>query len=233
MGDRVQLQQVILNLIMSGIEAMSAVMRQPRVLRVRSQIDGPGDLLIAVEDSGPGLATETMDRLFDSFFTTKPSGMGVGLSSVGRSSRPMAVASGRRRGLPAAPSFNSPCRPRSKGHPDRSAANGVPGPQGTDFGEHFQLRGHRHASERLDEVGRGGMGPADESPMTEIFDERPAALDVGRHAGNDDEELAYLGSIRISQHRRARMRRFPELAVFGVILRKNLPYARADLRTRR
>jgi signal transduction histidine kinase len=80
MGDRVQLQQVILNLIMSGIEAMSAVMRQPRVLRVRSPIDGPGDLFIAVEDSGPGLATETMDRLFDPFFTTKPSGMGMGLS---------------------------------------------------------------------------------------------------------------------------------------------------------
>jgi PAS domain S-box-containing protein len=80
MGDRVQLQQVILNLIMNGIEAMSAVMRQPRVLRVRSQIDGPGDLLIAVEDSGPGLAPETMDRLFDPFFTTKPSGMGMGLS---------------------------------------------------------------------------------------------------------------------------------------------------------
>ena len=79
-GDRVQLQQVILNLIMNGIEAMSAVMRQPRVLRVRSQIDGPGDLLIAVEDSGPGLAPETMDRLFDPFFTTKSSGMGMGLS---------------------------------------------------------------------------------------------------------------------------------------------------------
>ncbi len=80
MGDRVQLQQVILNLIMNGIEAMSAVMRQPRVLRVRCQLDGPGDLLIAVEDSGPGLAPETMDRLFDPFFTTKPSGMGMGLS---------------------------------------------------------------------------------------------------------------------------------------------------------
>jgi C4-dicarboxylate-specific signal transduction histidine kinase len=80
MGDRVQLQQVILNLIMNGIEAMSAIMRQPRVLRVRSQIDGPGAVLIAIEDSGPGLAPETMDRLFDPFFTTKPSGMGMGLS---------------------------------------------------------------------------------------------------------------------------------------------------------
>jgi C4-dicarboxylate-specific signal transduction histidine kinase len=80
MGDRVQLQQVILNLIMNGIEAMSTVMGQPRVLRVRSQVDGPGDLRIAVEDSGPGLAPETMGRLFDPFFTTKPSGMGMGLS---------------------------------------------------------------------------------------------------------------------------------------------------------
>src|SRR5260370_15668082 len=79
-GDRVQLQQVILNLIMNGIEAMSPVMRQPRVLRVRSQIDRPGDLRIAVEDSGPGLAPETMDRLFDASYTTKPSGMGMGLS---------------------------------------------------------------------------------------------------------------------------------------------------------
>jgi len=65
---------------MNGIEAMSAVMRQPRLLRVSSRIDGPGAVLIAVEDSGPGLAPETIDRLFDPFFTTKPSGMGMGLS---------------------------------------------------------------------------------------------------------------------------------------------------------
>jgi PAS domain S-box-containing protein len=79
-GDRVQLQQVILNLIMNGIEAMSAEMHQPRVLRVRSQLDGPGHVLVAVEDSGPGLALEAMDHFFDPFFTTKPGGMGMGLS---------------------------------------------------------------------------------------------------------------------------------------------------------
>ena len=79
-GDRVQLQQVIMNLIMNGIEAMSAVMRRPRILRVSSQVDGSGDVLIAVEDLGPGLAPETMGHLFEPFFTTKPSGMGMGLS---------------------------------------------------------------------------------------------------------------------------------------------------------
>jgi C4-dicarboxylate-specific signal transduction histidine kinase len=80
MGDRIQLQQVILNLLMNGIEAMSAVMRERRMLRVSSQFDGAGDLLITVEDAGPGLAPETRDRLFDPFFTTKPEGMGIGLS---------------------------------------------------------------------------------------------------------------------------------------------------------
>jgi signal transduction histidine kinase len=50
------------------------------VLRVKSEIDSAGDLVIAVEDSGPGFAPETMDRLFDPFFTTKPNGIGMGLS---------------------------------------------------------------------------------------------------------------------------------------------------------
>ncbi len=80
MGERVQLQQVIMNLVMNGLEAMSAVTRQSRVLCVRSQIDRAGVLVIAVEDSGPGLPTESIDRLFDPFFTTKPDGMGIGLS---------------------------------------------------------------------------------------------------------------------------------------------------------
>ena len=80
LGDRVQLQQVILNLVMNAIEAMSTDINAPRSLRVRSQCDGPGAIRIAVEDSGPGIAPETMDRLFEAFFTTKPSGMGMGLS---------------------------------------------------------------------------------------------------------------------------------------------------------
>jgi PAS domain S-box-containing protein len=79
LGDRVQLQQVILNLLMNGIEAMSTA-APPRGLRVSTQEDGEGGVRIAVEDSGPGFAPETMEHLFDAFFTTKQSGLGMGLS---------------------------------------------------------------------------------------------------------------------------------------------------------
>lgn len=77
--DRVQLQQVLLNLIMNGIEAMVAVKDQPRSLCVESRIDGSGEILVAVRDSGTGLGPEA-DRVFTPFFTTKAKGMGMGLS---------------------------------------------------------------------------------------------------------------------------------------------------------
>jgi PAS domain S-box-containing protein len=80
LADRVQLQQVVLNLMMNGIDAMSAVVDQPRVLRVGSRLASPGSVLVAVEDSGLGLAPETIDHLFEAFFTTKAGGMGMGLS---------------------------------------------------------------------------------------------------------------------------------------------------------
>jgi PAS domain S-box-containing protein len=80
MGNKVQLQQVVLNLIMNAVEAMSPETNEPRLLRIRTQGDGPGAVLIAVEDSGPGIAPESVDRLFEAFFTTKPTGMGMGLS---------------------------------------------------------------------------------------------------------------------------------------------------------
>jgi signal transduction histidine kinase len=80
LADRVQLQQVVLNLIMNGIEAMSPVTDRVRLLRVRTQADGLHGVLLTVEDSGTGIDSEMMDRIFDPFVTTKPEGMGMGLS---------------------------------------------------------------------------------------------------------------------------------------------------------
>jgi C4-dicarboxylate-specific signal transduction histidine kinase len=77
-GDRVQLQQVVLNLIMNGVEAMTAVIDRPRVLRMQSRMNESGDVLVAIHDSGVGLGSEA-DHLFTPFFTTKPHGMGMGL----------------------------------------------------------------------------------------------------------------------------------------------------------
>jgi len=79
-GDRVQLQQVVLNLIMNGIEAMADLMNGQRELQVRSANDQSGDVFVAVADSGPGLVLAQADRLFEAFFTIKPEGMGMGLS---------------------------------------------------------------------------------------------------------------------------------------------------------
>jgi len=79
-GDRVQLQQVILNLIKNAVEAMSGVSEGSRELLIGTAKDASGSVLVAVQDSGPGLKSESCERLFDSFYTTKPGGMGMGLS---------------------------------------------------------------------------------------------------------------------------------------------------------
>ena len=79
-GDRVQLQQVILNLIINAVEAMSGVSERPRELLIGTGKDALGGVLVAVQDSGPGLNPESFDRLFDAFYTTKPGGIGMGLS---------------------------------------------------------------------------------------------------------------------------------------------------------
>src|ERR1700747_2132318 len=79
LADRVQLQQVLLNLIMNGIAAMTAVTDQPRTLWVQSGVDESGDVMVRVRDSGSGLGSEG-DRVFTPFFTTKANGMGMGLS---------------------------------------------------------------------------------------------------------------------------------------------------------
>src|SRR5260221_256967 len=79
-GDRVQLQQVLLNLITNGVDAMSTVTDRPKVLAITSEPIEAGGMLVAVEDTGTGLDPATADRIFDPFFTTKPSGMGMGFS---------------------------------------------------------------------------------------------------------------------------------------------------------
>ena len=80
LGDRVQLQQVVLNLIMNGIEAMSSIAGRARELAITTQNIEPDRVQVTVQDSGVGLDPDTMPRIFDPFFTTKACGMGMGLS---------------------------------------------------------------------------------------------------------------------------------------------------------
>jgi predicted ATPase/signal transduction histidine kinase len=80
LGDRVQLQQVIINLVINGIQAMAAVDERSRELLVRSQQSAGDQALVAVQDSGVGIDPENVERLFAPFFTTKANGMGLGLS---------------------------------------------------------------------------------------------------------------------------------------------------------
>jgi len=79
-GDKVQLQQVILNLIINGLEAIAKSKDGPRELSVSSGIDGANEVIVAVRDSGEGLDSANLERVFDAFFTTKPDGMGMGLA---------------------------------------------------------------------------------------------------------------------------------------------------------
>ena len=79
-ANQVQLQQVLLNLIMNAIEAMSTMRRGHRVLTLATEVNRAERVLIMVRDSGPGIAADQLDMIFKSFFTTKPDGMGVGLS---------------------------------------------------------------------------------------------------------------------------------------------------------
>jgi len=80
LADRIQLQQVILNLVVNGIEAMQAVTDRPRELVIQTHQDETHQILLTVKDCGIGIAADNADRLFDAFFTTKSSGMGMGLS---------------------------------------------------------------------------------------------------------------------------------------------------------
>jgi PAS domain S-box-containing protein len=78
-ADRVQIEQVLVNLIMNAVEAMSLVVGRPRTLRISSESDGD-NVLVAIADSGPGIELSKVDQIFESFFTTKPEGLGMGLS---------------------------------------------------------------------------------------------------------------------------------------------------------
>src|SRR6202034_2808425 len=79
-GDRVQLQQVALNLIINAVQAMSSVSEGPRELLISTGRAEPDSVFVAVRDSGAGLAPAVLERLFEPFYTTKPSGLGLGLS---------------------------------------------------------------------------------------------------------------------------------------------------------
>jgi len=79
-GDRIQLQQVIINLVVNGVQAMATVRDRARLLTVRTRRHEADQVLVAVEDAGVGIEPENTSRLFGAFYTTKPTGLGMGLS---------------------------------------------------------------------------------------------------------------------------------------------------------
>ena len=79
LGDRVQLQQVLINLIINGLQSMASV-NGKRQLTVQSRVDPEGNVVVAVKDSGAGIREDNLPRLFEPFFTTRSSGMGMGLA---------------------------------------------------------------------------------------------------------------------------------------------------------
>jgi signal transduction histidine kinase len=79
-ADRVQLQQVILNLISNAVEAMRFVSDRPRLLAIKSELHAPDGVLVTFKDTGTGIARQDVDRIFAPFVTTKSNGMGMGLA---------------------------------------------------------------------------------------------------------------------------------------------------------
>jgi signal transduction histidine kinase len=79
-ADKVQMQQVIFNLVTNALDAMEPIKDRSPILRIKSAVDGSGDVLIAIEDTGTGIRVEDIDRIFSTFFTTKAHGMGMGLA---------------------------------------------------------------------------------------------------------------------------------------------------------
>ena len=103
MGHRGQLHEVLLNLVRNAIEAMDAIKDGRRVLQARTERhDGRDEIVVAIEDSGPGIDPEKLDGIFDAFVSTKPQGMGLGLAIcrmiIDRHGGQLSASSGKRRG---------------------------------------------------------------------------------------------------------------------------------------
>ena len=79
-GDKIELEQVVLNLVLNAIDAIAGLESGPRVVRIRTERAGPEEIVVAVSDTGAGLAEGEKERLFKAFYTTKPNGLGMGLS---------------------------------------------------------------------------------------------------------------------------------------------------------
>ena len=107
-GDRVQLQQVVLNLILNAVEAMGSVEEGARDLWIATE-RGETGALAAVRDSGPGIDPEHLERVFEAFYTTKPGGIGMGLSICRWIIHAQEAGCGQRRTNPVALCFGSPC----------------------------------------------------------------------------------------------------------------------------
>ncbi len=80
LADRVQLQQVMLNLIKNAIEAMSSVADSSRALHIKTELDGPQNIVVSMQEIGTGIGPENIERIFNRFFTPMTQGMGMGLA---------------------------------------------------------------------------------------------------------------------------------------------------------
>ena len=119
LADRVQLQQVLINLVINAVQALAEVADGTRNLTIRSERHQPDQVLISVEDSGPGIAAENANRLFDPFYTTKSNGTGMGLS-ISRSiveAHGGRIRASSRSGGGATFQFTLPSRPQLKHDP--------------------------------------------------------------------------------------------------------------------
>jgi signal transduction histidine kinase len=127
-GDRVQLQQVILNLIQNGSDAMNSIDDRPREMLVKTERDGHEALCLTVRDVGVGVSEEDGARLFDAFYTTKGEGMGIGLSVsrsiIERHGGRMWTAGNAGPGVTF--SFSVPLLPEQKTDADTTARAGTP-----------------------------------------------------------------------------------------------------------